>query len=97
MYRDPTDAVLPKLNALPGFCGVSLLRRVDRHEVEFVDQTYWESMQAIEQFAGPRPEIAVVEPAARAALSSFDVTVLHYEVVAGAVDPMVIALHGPEP
>jgi hypothetical protein len=54
--------------------------------VEFVVQTYWESMQAIAQFAGPNPEVAVVEPAARAALSSFDHIVLHYEVVAGGVD-----------
>lgn len=52
------------------------LRRVDGHEIEFVVQTYWESMQAIEEFAGPRPRIAVVEPAARAALSSLDAMVL---------------------
>jgi heme-degrading monooxygenase HmoA len=83
------DVVLPKLTALPGFSGATLLRRPDGQEVEFVVQTYWESMQAIAQFAGPRPDVAVVEPAARAALSSFDRTVLHYEVVAGAVDPLI--------
>ena len=81
--------VLPKLKVLPGFRGASLLRRLDGHEIEFVVQTYWESMQAIKQFAGPRPEIAVVEPTARAALRSFDPTVLHYEVVTGAADPVV--------
>jgi len=79
------DAVLPKLEALPGFRGVTVLRRLDGQEIEFVVQTHWESMQAIKRFAGRKPEIAVVEPAARAVLSSFDATVLHYEVVGGAV------------
>ena len=77
------DAVLPKLKALPGFCGALLLRRLDGDEIEFVVQTHWESMHAIERFAGARPEVAVVEPAARAALKSFDATVRHYEVVPG--------------
>jgi heme-degrading monooxygenase HmoA len=89
------DAVLPKLKALPGFCGASLLRRLDGHEIEFVVQTYWESMHAIERFAGARPEVAVVEPAARAALKSFDATVLHYEVVVDANDCAVV-LRGSE-
>ena len=46
-------------------------------------------MQAIAQFAGPNPELAVVDPAARAALSSFDHTVLHYEVIAGPADRLI--------
>jgi heme-degrading monooxygenase HmoA len=79
------DAVLPTLEALPGFRGVTVLRRLDGQEVEFVVQTHWESMEAIKRFAGQKPEMAVVEPAARAVLSSFDATVLHYEVVGGAV------------
>jgi heme-degrading monooxygenase HmoA len=79
------DTVVPKLKALPGFGGFALLRRTDGQETEFVVQTYWESMQAIEEFAGPAPEIAVVEPAARDALTSFDATVVHYEVVAGTL------------
>jgi heme-degrading monooxygenase HmoA len=83
------DTVVPKLRALPGFCGFALLRRTDGQETEFEVQTYWASMQAIEEFAGPTPEIAVVEPAARAALTSFDATVRHYEVVAGALTDVV--------
>jgi heme-degrading monooxygenase HmoA len=79
------DTVVPKLKALPGFCGFALLRRTDGQETEFLVQTYWESMQAIEEFAGPTPEIAVVEPAARNVLKSFDTTVSHYEVVAATL------------
>lgn len=79
------DAVVPKLKALPGVCGFALLRRADGQETEFLVQTYWASMQAIEAFAGPTPETAVVEPAARDALKSFDATVWHYEVVAGTL------------
>ncbi|HTE44006.1 MAG TPA: hypothetical protein VK636_02090, partial [Gemmatimonadaceae bacterium] len=66
------DVVVPKLGALSGFGGISLLRRVDGNEIEFVVQTYWQSMQAVEGFAGPKPEIAVVEPDARDLLTSFD-------------------------
>ena len=83
------DTVVPKLKILPGFRGFALLRRTDRQETEFLVQTYWASMQAIEEFAGPTPETAVVEPAARDALKSFDATVLHYEVVAGTLTEVV--------
>jgi heme-degrading monooxygenase HmoA len=73
------QSVVPKLNALSGFRGATLLRRADGDEVEFVVQTTWDSMEAIEQFAGAAPHIAVVEPEAAAALASFDTTVTHYE------------------
>jgi heme-degrading monooxygenase HmoA len=85
------DTVVPKLKALPGFCGFALLRRIDGQETEFLVQTYWDSMQAIEEFAGPTPEIAVVEPAARDVLTSFDATVFHHEVVAAALTAVVAA------
>jgi hypothetical protein len=51
-------------------------------EVEFLVLTLWESMEAIRGFAGEQPEVAVVEPEARAALVRFDSTVTHYEVLA---------------
>jgi hypothetical protein len=34
-----------------------------------------------ERFAGANPDIAVVEPDARAVLSSFDETVRHFDVI----------------
>jgi hypothetical protein len=39
-------------------------------------------MEAIRAFPGDQPELAVVEPEARAALMRFDATVTHYEVLA---------------
>lgn len=77
--RHLVDSVVPKLKALPGFWGATLLRRADGNEIEFVVQTEWESMAAIEGFAGPTPEVAVVDPEARAVLVSFDAIVVHYD------------------
>jgi hypothetical protein len=44
-------------------------------------------MEAVHAFAGAQPELAVVEPEARAALVRFDTTVQHYEVLAGESFP----------
>jgi predicted SnoaL-like aldol condensation-catalyzing enzyme/heme-degrading monooxygenase HmoA len=77
------DAVLPRLRALPGFRGASLLRRSVGGDVEFVVHTQWDSMQAVERFSGSRTDAAVVEPAAHATLDSFDTTVEHHEIVEG--------------
>jgi heme-degrading monooxygenase HmoA len=74
--------VRPKLEQLAGFQGLYLLRRRGLEEIEFLVLTLWESMDAVRAFAGDEPELAVVEPEARAALVRFDRTVSHYEVVA---------------
>jgi hypothetical protein len=49
-------------------------------EVRITVTTFWESMIAIGRFAGSNPERAVVEPEARALLTSFDDVVTHQEV-----------------
>jgi hypothetical protein len=49
--------------------------------IEFVVLTRWESFDAIKRFAGGKLERAVVEPAAAAALTDFDPTVQHYEIL----------------
>ncbi len=75
-----TEAVFPSLKGLPGHRGAYLLRReVDLH-VEFLAVTFWESLEAIRAFAGDAVETAIVEPQARAVLSSFDSFARHYEV-----------------
>jgi len=76
-----TEAVLPRLAALPGCRGAYLLRRVDGDSVEFVVQTLWDSMDAVSEFAGATPDLAVVDDEARAVLTSFDSGVKHYEVL----------------
>jgi heme-degrading monooxygenase HmoA len=75
------QSVRPKLEQLSGFQGLYLLRRRGI-EIEFLVLTLWESMDSIRAFAGDQPELAVVEPEARAALVRFDSTVHHYEVLA---------------
>ena len=80
-----TRDVRPKLERLDGFLGLVFSQRRDGTEVELVVQTYWESMKAVERFAGPTPEVAVVEPEARAALVSFDESVEHHEVIASTL------------
>lgn len=79
--RHASKTVFPEVQALPGHRGAYLLRRSVDSSVEFTVLTLWDSMDAVRGFAGTDPERAVVEPAARAALSDFDETVTHYEVV----------------
>ncbi len=73
--------VFPKLRAIEGNCGAYLLSREATNGVELMVLTLWQSMEAIRKFAGPDPEKAVVEPEARAVLTSFDERVTHFEVV----------------
>lgn len=74
-------SVLPALRKRKGFLGASLLREDRARDVEFLVLTRWESMDAVRAFAGDDVRRAVVEPGAVAALTSFDATVRHYEVV----------------
>jgi heme-degrading monooxygenase HmoA len=81
--RHLLHSVRPQLEQLAGFRGLYLLRRRSADEIEFLVLTLWDSMEAVRAFAGEKPELAVVEPEARAALLRFDSTVIHYDVVAG--------------
>ncbi|MFC4309943.1 antibiotic biosynthesis monooxygenase family protein [Steroidobacter flavus] len=73
--------VVPELRDVPGFLGATLSKREDGERVEFVVLTRWSSMDAVRAFAGADLDRAVVEPGAVAALSDYDRTVRHYEVV----------------
>ena len=81
--RHVTTKVFPKIRAIEGYKGEYLLRRDVKDSVELVVLTLWDSIEAIRQFAGPEPNKAVVEPEARAVLTSFDEYVTHFEVVRG--------------
>jgi heme-degrading monooxygenase HmoA len=74
--------VVPKLRALDGYLGASLLRRDADGEAELIVVTRWRSMDAVRAFAGDDAETAVVEDEAAAVLSRYDTRVRHYEVVA---------------
>jgi heme-degrading monooxygenase HmoA len=75
------DNVLPELQTIDGFIGAMLLQQRRADDIEFLVLTRWTSMDAIHAFAGADVARAVVEPAAVAALMSFDTQVQHYEVV----------------
>jgi heme-degrading monooxygenase HmoA len=72
---------LPRLRELPGFVGVSILRRQLDRGAEFVVMTRWGSLQAIEQFAGSDYTVAVVPPEAQRLMIDYDRSVRHYEVI----------------
>ncbi|HXX27909.1 MAG TPA: YciI-like protein [Terriglobales bacterium] len=76
-----TTKVFPALAAIEGHRGAYLLRRPLDDATELIVLTLWQSMEAVRRFAGQNPEKAVVEPDARAILTSFDDSVTHFEVV----------------
>lgn len=82
--RHATEHVFPSLTQLPGHQGAYLLTRKTGDEVEFLAVTLWDSLDSVKSFSGDDPEIAVVEPEARAVLSAFDDFARHYEVAGGA-------------
>ena len=64
-----------------GYLGIQLLRRpIDTGEVEFVTTMWFDSIEAVRQFAGEAYETAYVPDAARSVLARFDATSAHYEV-----------------
>jgi heme-degrading monooxygenase HmoA len=79
-----TTRVFAELPAIAGHRGAYLLKRPVGDEVEFIAVTLWDSIAAIRAFAGETIDRAVVEPEARAVLSSFDDFVRHFELAHGA-------------
>ena len=63
-----------------GFNGIQLLRREVGEEVEFVTIMWFDSLDAVREFAGENYEVAVVPEKARAVLSHFDERSQHYEI-----------------
>jgi len=79
--RHLREETFVKLSSIPGFVKASILRREERGCVEFLIVTYWQSMEAIMQFAGSNPEMAVVPDKVKAMMLEFDRVVHHYEVI----------------
>ena len=71
-------AILAK--GVPGYRGIHLLRRDSGREVEFSTVMWFDSIDAVREFAGQDYERAYVPPEARALLSRFDQVSQHYEV-----------------
>jgi heme-degrading monooxygenase HmoA len=67
---------------IAGYRGIHLFRRSLDAEVEFVTVMWFDSLEAVRDFAGEDYEIAVVPQKARTLLSRFDARSQHYEVKA---------------
>jgi heme-degrading monooxygenase HmoA len=74
--------VLPATRAVDGYAGALLLERESGDEVELIVMTIWESLDAIEGFAGTDIERAVVADEAAVVLTAFDDRVRHFRIVA---------------
>ncbi|MET0254108.1 MAG: antibiotic biosynthesis monooxygenase [Terrimicrobiaceae bacterium] len=66
---------------IPGYHGISLLKRTVGDEVEFVTVMWFSDLDAVRLFAGADYETAVVPAKARSLLSRFDGRSAHYETV----------------
>jgi heme-degrading monooxygenase HmoA len=65
---------------IDGYRGIQLLRRPLGDEIEFVTIMWFDTLEAVQAFAGKDYETAVVPPKARALLSRFDDYSQHYEL-----------------
>ena len=77
--RHYRSEVMATLRQVPGFRGARLLRRTIGDETEFVSLTFFDDLGAIQRFAGPDYETAVVAADARKVLIRYDERVGHYE------------------
>jgi heme-degrading monooxygenase HmoA len=78
--RHYESAVGEQLQGIRGFRGAQLLRRDEGGEVAFTSITWFTDLKALRAFAGEDYERAVVEGAARTALSRWDEWVQHHDV-----------------
>jgi len=75
-----TTETLPALHRIAGYKGTYFLRRtLDTGEVEFVEITFWDSMDTIVAFAGEDCTKAVVPPYTQAFLTRFDDRSVHFD------------------
>ena len=66
---------------ISGFQAIDLLRRTVPDGVEFATVMWFDSSEAVQRFAGPDYEMAVVPPKAQELLAHFDARSAHYTVI----------------
>jgi heme-degrading monooxygenase HmoA len=71
---------ITKIRQIPGNLGVTLLRREDGQETEFLVMSVWESIEAVQRFAGKDYQKAVIMDRDREYLLKVEPNVLHYEI-----------------
>ncbi len=70
---------------IEGYRGGYVLRREEAGEVRFVVVNLFDSLEAVNAFAGPDYETPVFEPEARRLLSRYEPKALHYDVRVASV------------
>ena len=80
-----TGTIVPRIERrnIEGIRSTELLRRSssDQKEVEFMTIMTFDNWAAVEEFAGPDPNAAVVPESARRLLKRFDHQSTHYEQI----------------
>jgi heme-degrading monooxygenase HmoA len=74
------DTLTLELRKIPGHRGALVLSRASGETTHITVLTFWESEDSVRRFAGDTPNKAVIEPEARAILSSFDDHVTQHTV-----------------
>ena len=74
------NKVLPELRGIEGYEGGYIFRGDETDEVEFVVVNFFESIEAVERFAGKNYTVPVLEPEAKELLSRAEPVAKHYEV-----------------
>ena len=75
---------IPGYRAIPGNLAVHILRRDEGDVTHFITFTLWESLAAIEKFAGTPVDQAKYYPEDREFLLEFEPKVKHWEVTGSA-------------
>lgn len=73
------EEFLPAAESIPGLRGAQILRRDDGDEVAFLILTHFETVDAIQEFAGADWEAAHIAPQAMQWLTRYDSRCTHYE------------------
>lgn len=76
------EEIFPGIAAkkIAGYRGIQLFRRPLDNEIEFITIMWFDSWDAVKQFAGEDYEQAYVPPNAREVLQKFDERSQHYEI-----------------
>lgn len=76
------EEIFPAIAAkkVAGYRGIQLFRRSLKNEIEFITIMWFDSWDAVKQFAGEDYEKAYVPPIARKVLLRFDERSQHYEI-----------------
>ena len=79
------EKVLPDLQKISGYRGGYILRGEPAAEIEFVVVNFFDSLEAVQQFAGSNYQVPVFEPEAKKLLSRIEPVATHYSVRANTM------------